>query len=84
MIDGFSCILDFPKFSGGGPPDPPYKGNTSIKPSKSYFNNNSRTAEKEPEKPSPIKTICKKISLSYTEILKKGGGRWGKIFSCDL
>ena len=25
MVDGFSCILDFSKFSGGGPPDPPYK-----------------------------------------------------------
>ena len=33
--------LDFPKFSGGGRPDPPYKGNTSIKPSESFFNNNS-------------------------------------------
>ena len=41
VVDGFSCILDFSKFSGGGPPDPPYKGNTSIKPSKSFFNNNS-------------------------------------------
>ena len=30
VVDGLSCILDFPKFSGGGPPDPPppYKGNT--------------------------------------------------------
>ena len=37
MVDGFSCILDFSKFFGGGPPDPPYKGNTSIKPSKSFF-----------------------------------------------
>ena len=27
MVDGFFCILDFPKFSGGGPS---YKGNTSI------------------------------------------------------
>ena len=32
VVDGLFCILDFPKFSGGGPPDPPYKGNTSIKP----------------------------------------------------
>ena len=29
---GFSCILEFPEYSGGGPPDRPYKGNTSIKP----------------------------------------------------
>ena len=28
VVDGFSCILDFWKFSGEGPPDPPYKGNT--------------------------------------------------------
>ena len=41
VVDLFSCILDFSKFSGGGPPDPSYKGNTSIKPSKSFFNNNS-------------------------------------------
>ena len=41
VVDGFSCTLDFSKFSGGGPTDPPYKGNTSIKPSKSFFNNNS-------------------------------------------
>ena len=25
MVDGFSCILDFPTFSGGGPPDPHLK-----------------------------------------------------------
>ena len=41
MVDGFSCIPDFPNLAGGGPPDPPYKANTSIKPSKSFFNNNS-------------------------------------------
>ena len=23
MVDGFSCILHFPKFSGGGPRSPP-------------------------------------------------------------
>ena len=28
MVDGFSCILDFPKFSVGGPPDPPYMEST--------------------------------------------------------
>ena len=72
MVDGFSCILDFPKFSGGGPPDPPYKGNTSIKPSKSFFNNNSQKS------PPPLKST-RNFSLGYTE-LKKGGGRWGNIF----
>ena len=35
VVDDFSCILDFPKFSGEGPPNPPYKGNSAIKPSKS-------------------------------------------------
>ena len=24
VVDGLSCILDFPKFSGGGPPAPLY------------------------------------------------------------
>ena len=41
VLDGFSCIQDFLKCFGGGPPDPSYKGTTSIKPSKSFFNNNS-------------------------------------------
>ena len=31
MVDGFSCSLDFPKFSGGGPPDPPSPLPTLIK-----------------------------------------------------
>ena len=33
MVDGFSCILGFPKFSGGGPPDPlikEYRGGSRI------------------------------------------------------
>ena len=64
MVDGFSCILDFPKFSGGGPPDPSYKRNTSIKPSKSFFNNNSSQRQrKRAGKPSPIKTIYKKFII---------------------
>ena len=51
MVDGFSCILDVPKaFSGGGPLDAPYKGNTSIKPSKSFFNNNSSQRQKKKKK----------------------------------
>ena len=50
MVDGFSCILDFPKFSGGGPPDPPYKGNSSVKPSKSFFNNNKHPKAKKKKK----------------------------------
>ena len=42
VVYGFCCILDFQKFSGGGPPDPPYKGNTSMKLSESFFNNNNK------------------------------------------
>ena len=71
MVDGFSCILDFSKFSGGGPPDPPYKGNTSIKPSKSFFNNNSNQwGGKELESPPPLKQSTRTLSLGYTEIRK--------------
>ena len=55
----FSCILDFPKFSGGGPPHPPYKGNTSINPSKSFFNNNSSQRHKKRggKSPPPLKNL---------------------------
>ena len=74
MVDGFSCILDFPKFSGGGPP--PFKGNISVKPSKSFFNNNNCQRLKSPP---PLKQYTRNLSLGYTEI-EKGGGRWGKIF----
>ena len=72
------------------PPDTPprthththtYKGNTSTKPSKSFFNNNSSQRQnKEPESPPPLKQSTRNLSLGYTEIEKKGGGRWGKIF----
>ena len=61
MVDGFLCILDFPKFSGGGPSDPPYKGNTSIKPLKSFFSSKKKKKKKIAEKPSPIKTIYEKF-----------------------
>ena len=75
-------FLDFPKFSGGGPPDPPYKGNTSVKPSKSFFNNNNSQRQKQrPGKPYPLKQSAKNLSLGYIEIeKKKGRGRWDKIF----
>ena len=67
----------FPKFSWGGP----YKRNTSIKPSKSFFNNNnSQRQKKRAGKPSPIKTIYKKFIFRLYRNWKKGSGRWGKIF----
>ena len=69
------------RFSRGGPPDLPYKGNTSIKPSKSFFNNNSSQRQrKRAGKPSPIKTIYKKFIIRLYRNWKKGRGRWGKIF----
>ena len=76
MVDGFSCILDFSKFSGGGPPDPPYKGNTSIKPSKSFFNNNSDQRGEKARKPPPppIKTIYKNFIFRLYRKWKKEEG----------
>ena len=71
MVDGFSCILDFPKFYVGGPPDPPYKGNTSIKPSKSFFNNNIQRQKKKKKSRKalpPLKQSTRNLSLGYTEI----------------
>ena len=71
VVDGFSCILDFPKFS-----EPPYKGNTSVKPSKSFFNNNSnhkqqKKKKKKPENPPHLKQSTRNLSLGYTEIEKR-------------
>ena len=72
MVDGFSCILDFPKFSGGGPPNTPYKGNTSIKPSKPFFNkNSSQRQRKKLESPPPFKQSTRNLSLGHTEIEKR-------------
>ena len=50
VVDGFSCILDFPKLSGGRPPDPPYKGNTSIKSSKSFSTTTAAKGKKKKKK----------------------------------
>ena len=73
VVDGFSCILDFPKFSGGGPPVPPYKGNTSIKSSKSFFNNNnsSQRKKKKKKKKKGSDNLQENLSLGYTEIEKR-------------
>ena len=70
MVDGFSCILDFPKFSGGGPLDPPYKGNASIKPSILQEQQQPK-AKKEPESPPLLKQSTRNLSLDYTEIEKR-------------
>ena len=84
MVDGFYCILNFPKFSGGEPPDTPYKGNTSIKLSKSFFNNNSSQGKKEPESPPPLKQSTRNLSLGFTEIEKKEEDAGARSFLCDL
>ena len=86
MVDGFSCILDFSKFSGGGPPDPPYKGNTSIKPSKSFFNNNNncQRQKKSWKALPPLKQYTRNLSLGYAEIEKKEEGAAARSFLCDL
>ena len=89
VVDGFSFIIDFPKFSVGGPPDPSphYKGNTSVKSSKSFFNNNScqkkKKKKKKTESPPPLKQS--NLSLGYTEIeKKKDEGAGSRSFLCDL
>ena len=62
----------FSKIFRGGPSSRPYKGNTSIKPSKSFFNNNSSQRQKiEPESPPPLKQYTRNLSLGYTEIEKR-------------
>ena len=62
VVDGFSCILDFPKFYGGGPPPPaPNKGTTSINPQNLSSTTTADKGKKRPEKLSPIKTIYKKF-----------------------
>ena len=94
MVDGFFCILDFPKFSGGGPPDPSYKGNTSIKSSKSFFNNNSSQRQQKKKKKkkkslkalphSPIKTIYLKFIFRLYRNWKKEEDAGAESFLRDL
>ena len=82
MVDGFSCILDFPKFSGGGPPDPHYKGDTSIKPLKLFLQQQQQPKAKKKKKrksPPPLKQTARNLSLGYTEIEK-----WRRVLGQDL
>ena len=83
MVDGFSCILDFSKFSGGGPPDPPYKGNTSIKnPQNLCSTTTAAKGEKRARKPSPIKTIYKNFIFRLYRNWKKEEGAGARSFLC--
>ena len=76
MVDGFSCILDFPNISGGGPRDPPYKGNTSIKSSTTT----AAKGKKKRQEASPIKTIFKKFIFRLYRNWKKEKGARARSF----
>ena len=69
----FPAFEIFQNFPGEDPRTPPYKGNTSIKPSKSFFDNNSsqRQKKKEPESP-PHQNNLQEIYLWVIQKLKKG------------
>ena len=79
----------FSKIFRGRPRTPPIKGIHQLNP----HNLSSTTAaedkkkkkkkkKKQPESSPPVKQSTRNLSLGYTVIqkLKKGGGRWGKIF----
>ena len=77
VIDGFSCILDFPKFSGGGP-EPLIKGIHQLNPQNpssmttTAKGKKKKKKRKESQKAVPhLKTIYKKLTLGYTETEKR-------------
>ena len=87
MVDGFSCILDFSKFSGGGPPDPPpplIKGIHKLNPQNLSSTATAAEDKKQPEKPFPIKTICKKFIFRLYRNWKKEEGTGTRSFLYDL
>ena len=73
MVDGFSYILDFPKLSGGGPPDPPplIKGIHKLNPQNLSSTATAAEDKKKPESPPPLKQSTRNLSLGYTEIEKR-------------
>ena len=82
MVDGFSCILDFPNFSGGGPLDPLIKGiyhfnpqnlssTTTTAKGKKKTNKKKKKKKEELESPPSLKQSTRKLSLGYTEIEKR-------------
>ena len=84
MVGGFSCILDFPKYSWGGPLGPPYKGNTSIKTLKIFLQQQQQPkAKKDPKSPPPLKQSTRNLSLGYTEI-EKGRRALGQDLFCVI
>ena len=84
MVDGFSCILDFPKFSRGGLPDPPFKGNTSIFFQQQQQPKAKEKKKKEPKSPPHIKTIYKIFIFRLYRNWKKEEGAGARSFLCDL
>ena len=88
MVDGFSCILDFPKFSGGEPPDhippPLIKGIHKLNPQNLSSTTTAAEDKKKPEHPLPIKTIYKKIIFRLYRNWKKEEGAGARSFLCNL
>ena len=68
MVDGFSCILDFP---GEDPRTPLIKGIYQLNPQNLSSTTTAAKDKKSQKKPSPIQTIYKKFILGYTEIEKR-------------
>ena len=80
MVDVVSCILDFPKFPGGGPPPPLIKGLHQLNPQSLSSTTTSAKGQKKKKKkkksrksPPPLKQSTRNLSLGYTEIEKR---RW--------
>ena len=75
VIDGFSCILDFPKFSGPRPPlspPPPIKGKHQLNlQNLSSTTTAAKGTYKKVGKSRPIKQSTRNLSLGYTEIEKR-------------
>ena len=77
MVDSFSCILDFPKFSGGGPRAPLIKGIHQLNPQNFSSQEQQPKAKKQNKKktktesPPQLKQSTRNLSLGYTEIEKR-------------
>ena len=70
VVDVFSCILDFPKFSGGGPLVL-IKGIHKLNPQNLSSTATAAEDKKQPESPPPLKQSTRNLSLGYTEIVKR-------------
>ena len=66
VVDGFSCILDFSKFSGGG-----IKGIHQLNPQNLSSTTTAAKGDKRARKPPPLKQSTGSLSLGYTEIEKR-------------